>query len=295
MSKETAEYSFGGTSEGVSVDMGNVDTDEKVIGGSAKGITFDSDDLDKGTKSEPEDVADGSTEEGNSDDASGTDADEEGDGESTEVGEDAELGEWDPENEEVVAAYDARYSKDGKLDLEGVLSQEYFSNAAKGVEGLNEETYKYLEAKGISRSAIKQVEAMAQTQKAAEETSVKAHDQKLFDIAGGPDSLSQALEWGKKGGYSAEQQERFNKITKGKDFEAKQEAVEALMARYRRANPVNRPKLPKRDATKGQGKTVPGLKPFKDRNEMRQVRDSLKDNDTAGWAAFRARLAVTKE
>lgn len=135
---------------------------------------------------------------------------------------------------------------------------------------------------------------MAQTQKDQAAKGVVDADMRLFEAAGGADRLEAALKWGKEGGYTADQQKRFNTVTKGADQAAKEEAVLALMARYDKANPVKPRRLPLRDATKGQGQRTASLKPFKDRAEMREVRDSIKQGDTKAWANYNARRAASQ-
>ncbi|UIY29175.1 hypothetical protein LZK73_21825 [Neorhizobium galegae] len=287
MAKETAEYSISDGSKGISFSMGGGEDD--LIQTNAGTIEMDTDDI----PIDEEDDADTGADDGVDGEVDADDnADADGDSEETS---DTELGEFDPEDPEVVVKFDAKYTtEDGALDAEGSLSAEYFANLEKGVDGLNEETYKYLEAKGISRATVKQIEAMAATNREAQTKSVEAQDLKLFELAGGPDQLAAALKWGKDGGYTKEQQERFNKVTKGKDLAAKEEAVEALMARYKRANPPQKPTLPKRDATKGQGKVTSDVKPYATRQEMREVRNALRDNDKKGWERHNRRLAISK-
>ncbi|MER9178943.1 hypothetical protein [Mesorhizobium sp. M0767] len=249
---------------------------------------FDSDDLKK------EKTADVPTES----DESGLDGDNEGDaaGGDEPAGELEALPDFNAEDADNVAAYDERYTlEDGTIDLEGSLTTEFWANKEAGKEGLNDATYAYLQTKGISKATIKQVEAMAITNKDAANQGVVAQDGKLFEIAGGSDKLALALAWGKAGGYDAAAQARFNKATKGTDFEAKQDAVEALMARYNRANPAKKPTLPARDGTKGQGKGGnQAAVGFKDRAEMRSVRDALKQGDLQGWANYNRRRAASK-
>lgn len=283
MAKETAEYSLGGESRGLTIEMGGTEGED--IRHAAKDrVEFDTDELDA------DDVEAGADDAGEADTA---DDDAPGGGEDVEDA--GPLPDFDPEDPEVVEAYDAKFTTEsGELDVEGAFSAEYFSNLEKGVDGLNEATYEYLAAKGISKATVKQIEAMAATARDAEKAGASNHDDALFEIAGGPDELAKALAWGKEGGYSADQQKRFNKVTGGKDLEAKQEAVEALMSRYRRANPPKKPSLPKRDATKAQGRSSgDGAKPFTSRTEMREFRAQLRDNDTKGWAAFNARLKAS--
>ncbi|KAB2662747.1 hypothetical protein F9K91_21160 [Brucella tritici] len=295
MTAESADFDMGGGNQSLTIEMGEgADGSETIKRNDHATIEFNTDDV---RKENDEGELEGTLEDDDGDNGEGdasTTIDTDGDNEGEDTGED--LGAFDPEDQEVVSRFDARYlDADGDLDLEGALNKEFWDNAAKGKEGLNEATYEYLKSKGIKQSTIKQVEAMALTQKDSEEQGVKAQDQKLFSIAGGPDKLKEALAWGKAGGYTKEQQARFNQITSGTDLAAKEEAVEALMSRFSRANPTPKPKLPKRNATNGQGGKGPSVKPFKDRAEMRAMRDGLRDNDVKGWAQYNARLRATKD
>jgi hypothetical protein len=289
MAKETVEFSMGDNASSVSAQGDDVEVR------ATTGIEFDS--TDPRPKEEDENV---STQADADADAAGEGDDAEGDNEEPGSEEEGDEGgelpdTFDPEDPEVVAAFDAKYTlESGELDTEGALTAEYWANVEAGKDGLNDATYEYLASKGISKATVKQVEAMAQTQKDAEQASVKSQDFKLFEIAGGADKLQAALKWGKEGGYTEAQQKRFNEITKGKDLEAKEEAVEALMARYRKANPTPKPKVPARDATKGQATKAAAVKPFASREEMRKVRDSIAEGDKAAWAAYNRRRSVTK-
>ncbi|RWI06809.1 MAG: hypothetical protein EOQ89_03505 [Mesorhizobium sp.] len=290
MANETAEYTSPETPFSISMDADSGDVESKP----KETVAFDSNDLPDDEENDDVPSQDQSDESDDAGSDQGADQDDAGGDEEGPGGED-DLGAFDPEDPEVVAKFDQKYLKeDGFLDLDGVLTQEFWANAEAGKEGLNDETYAYLEARGISKAQVKQIEAMATTQKVQSEKSVVEADMKLFQVAGGPDKLQAALKWGKEGGYTADQQARFNKIAKGKDQAAKEEAVLALMARYEKANPPSKPRLPLRDGTKGQGQGAPSIKPFKDRAEMRTVRDAIKQGDTKAWANYNARRAISK-
>lgn len=288
MTKEYAESAF--PEEASSITMGDEDTEGR---NGVDTTSIDSNDIVKGD----EDVPSGESE---GDDAGGDQGGDQDDGEGLQSDSESSLSEedrgaFDPEDEEQVARFDAAFAnEDGSLDMEGRLTNHFWANIEAGKEGLDEGVYQYLESKGIKKSTVKQIEAMAVTNKDVQETSVTKHDHALFEVAGGPDKLAEALKWGKEGGYTKEQQARFNKVNSGKDLEAKKEAVEVLMARFNKANPKARPKVPARDATNGGGKkNGGGALPFKDRFEMRQMRDNLRENDHAGWALFRKRRAAS--
>lgn len=288
MPSETANFTIPDTSTAISMTEGG---QPEVV--NAKATNFDSNDI----KEKPEDVSTGKPDVREGDDleapgdGEGEAGEDETEGEQSEV-----LGDFNAEDPEVVAKFDAKYlDAEGDLDIDGAISKEYWANIEAGKEGLDEATYAYLKSKGIKASTIKSYEAMAKTVKDAETQSVAAHDAKLFEVAGGPDKLAEALEWGKKGGYSAEAIARFNKTTAGKDLEAKEEAVEALMAKFHRANPPAKPVLPQRDATKGQGQQKPSVKPFKDLGEAKKVRDALGDqpSNSPGWQDYNRRRAAS--
>ena len=299
MADNSLDVSVGGTPS-MSLQMGG--DGDTVKRQETDRVEFDTDDLapeeeDQDGDAVQDDAQDAPGESG-SDDDSGESEEDAGDDEGAD--DEADLGDFDPEDEEVVAKFDAKYlTEDGQIDAEGSLSAEFFANAEKGIEGLNEGTYAYLESKGISKATVKQIEAMAATQKDAATKSVVADDIKLMSLVStpgkqdGPERLQAALAWGKEGGYDADAQKRFNAVMKGKDYQAKADAVEALVARYEKANPPKKPTLPKRDATKGQGQRTSSIKPYASRAEMQKAMKGFGDN-RAAWETHKQRLAVSK-
>jgi hypothetical protein len=269
------------TPSSISISMGNDGPEVKQTQNDM--VSFDTDDLDD------EEVP------GAKSDAGADDAGSEGDADEGDAEGDAEdLGEFDAEDPDVVAKFDSRYlTEAGTIDAQGSLSAEYFANVAKGVDGLNEATYAYLETKGVDRATVKQIEAMKATEAAAADKGVVAEDLKLMTAAGGAEPLAEAIKWGKEGGYDKAAQDRFNKVMKGKDFDAKQDAVDALMARFGKAQKAVKPTLPKRDATKGQGTPSPSVKGYKDRAEMRKAMSEIGDSRPKA-EAHKRRLSVTK-
>lgn len=215
-----------------------------------------------------------------SDDDLGADGSEEG-GDGDEGADDpVDLPEaFNAEDPETVAAFEKTYLKDGELNEEA-LSQEFFANAEKGQDGLNEATYDFLKSKGVSKATAKRVEALLVNEADATKNSAKQQDFALFEVAGGSDSLKSMLDWGKNGGYTADQQKRFNDVMKGTDLEAKKEAVELLKSRFSSSDEA-RPTTPKRDATKGNGKPSNAVKPFASRQEWRAARRAAGDNKDA--------------
>lgn len=224
------------------------------------------------------------------------DADEGDEVGDTEDNQEDELGEFDPENAE---AWDAKYLNEEGNYNEEALTAEFDGNEGKG---LNEATYAYLATRGISKEFAKQIEAALVTKRDADAGEVAKQkgqdDLQLMTIAGGPEPLKAALDWGKSEGYSEEAQKRFNAVMEGDDFVAKQEAVELLISRHSKAISSAKPTTPKRDATKGGGKpSKRSLQPFKSREEYHAALDAAGDNQTQimgitrRWMASPARAA----
>lgn len=173
------------------------------------------------------------------------------------------LGEWKPEDPEVAAKFEARYfTKEGKFNYAEV-SREFYSNAKDGLPGtLHEDTYKFLEdTLGITKEAAQQIERGLV---ADGEKSTSAFYQRV----GGKERYNAAVEWGKKN-YTPAQRERFNTLTRGTDAAARDDAVDALLARFdkavpkadatatRRGPPQRRAAAPERTVA-GQGSTAAG-------------------------------------
>lgn len=223
----------------------------------------------------------------------GSDETAEDQDESDESDADEDLGEFVAED---VEKWDAKYQNDeGELNQE-LLTSEFEANFADGTADINEGTRAYLKSKGISDGMIDAQIAAYQTIQEAAKNAAKDHDLKLFEIAGDTDTLKDALAWGKSEGYSEEQKKRFNAVMDGDDLLAREEAVEILMARYNKANPKTKPKprLPQRDATKGQGRksNTPAIRPFANKDEWRQAkRDAGDDHERVREVAIRRRAS----
>ncbi|MCW2317134.1 hypothetical protein M2322_002688 [Rhodoblastus acidophilus] len=143
-----------------------------------------------------------------------------------------ELGEWKTGDPEIQDKFDGHYFKEGQLNQEA-LSKEFWTNFEKaGADkaGLNDATYAYLkDTLGVSKEFVKDVEkALVAQANAANET--------FYKSVGGKDRFEAAVKWGREGGYTPAQRERFNKA-RAEGGEAFQDAVEALMARYTKVNP----------------------------------------------------------
>ncbi len=216
----------------------------------------------------------------------------------TEGGEadDSDLGEYDPENEEVRAKFDAKYTdpETGELNKD-VIGSEFWDNLAKAqAEGaevkdhgyLNPATYAYLkDTYKLSDAFITEVEQGLVARNLAER-------QSFYSKVGGEARFSAAAAWARGGGYTPEQVARFNELSKkgGADFD---DAVEALMNRAFKAGalkgvpggqngggakqdsrPGRRPSTPQRDATRGAaaaGTTAEARDVFKSTAEYQQA------------------------
>jgi hypothetical protein len=165
------------------------------------------------------------------------------------------LPDYDPDDAEAVDAYEAAFLQDdGSPNLDR-LTAEWFKNAngdpSKG--GLNEGTYSFLQERyGLTREQIKEFEAGQVARQTQAQT-------QLYERAGGKERLDAAVKWGAQGGYTPAQRQRFNAAMNSGDPEVVADAVDALVARYERANPRarqpvrpqgRRPVSPQRDATR---------------------------------------------
>lgn len=152
------------------------------------------------------------------------------------------LPKWDPENEETRAAFDTRFfNADQKLNLTA-LTTEFWGNAKDGKTGaLSEDTYSYLEhTLGVTKDAAKAIEKGLVADRMAE-------DGKFWQRVGGKQRYADALQFGKDT-YSPEAKARFNAAITGTDVGARDDAIDALMMRYQKANP---------GAARAEGRRVP--------------------------------------
>lgn len=197
--------------------------------------------LDEGAEDQPE----GDKPEGEGDEAGEPEADA--------------LPDYDPENEEVRAQYDARYFKDGELDR-AALSSEFWASFAKAdgdvsKAGLSEGAYAYLkDTLGVTKEMAKDLEAGLVAKH-------KEDQQTFFQRFGGVERYNRAITWAKGGGYSEDQQARF-RAAYDRGGADRDDAVDALMNRFhrstgggnkdaRRGPPGRRSSTPERDATGG--------------------------------------------
>jgi hypothetical protein len=154
-------------------------------------------------------------------------------GEETPAPEEGDLPDFEP-TEEVIAQYDAKYFReDGTLDIEGALSKEFWGSydpADLSKAGLKESTYAYLKERlGLSKEQVKEVEAgqLARAEKQQEA---------FYKSVGGKQRFDTAVQWAQQGGYTKEQQDRFNAMT-AKGGQDSMDAIDALMSRFDRARP----------------------------------------------------------
>lgn len=163
----------------------------------------------------------------------------------------AALPDFDPANDEVRGKYDQRYfTEEGKLNL-ATLTKEFWGNAKDNTPGtLNAGTYKYLEAQlGLTKDAVTSIEKGLVAQQ-------RESNSAFFNKVGGRQRWGEALEWGKKN-YTPEQRERFNAVLQGSDGIARDEAVEALMARFGKVSPApSRRGPPRRGASPDRSATT---------------------------------------
>lgn len=227
---------------------------EKAVTGAGTGLTFEAG-QDKLVRGLPEGDEEQETP---SDDAETPEGEAAGEEDAPETeGDDTApepLPDFDLDNEDVVAKYDAKYiTPEGKLDVTGSLSEEFWANydpANPSKPGLGENTYKYLEERfGLDRAAVIEVEQgqVARQQK---------QQQEFYQRVGGKARYEAAVNWG-RANYTPEQQAAFN-AARQKGGTAFDDAVDALLHRYGkvapqqqqgRRGPPRRPSTPSRDAT----------------------------------------------
>jgi hypothetical protein len=206
-----------------------------------------------------------------------------------------DLGEFDPNNAEVVGKFEDTYiENDGSLN-EQRLSEEWFKNSGGDLSkgGLNESTYNFLQDRyGLSREQIKSIE---EGQIARQRLALTT----LHDRAGGKANYDAAVEWGRKGGYTAAQRQRFNAAINSGDPDAAADAVEALMSRFSRATGRNvrikgrRPATPVRDVTT-EGRPAGGNQGYATRADwQKEFREARESGDQKKLAEVRRKLAAS--
>lgn len=282
-----------GTKPGASITMGDPYTESKpvVTDAEANSQSVQFDDYEKPVKEDDNPATDDNDSEDESDKQTPTDTDDdvdqgEGDEQEGDTESDALTEQQSSEISERILDGDS-----GQLNKDA-LTAEFDANEGKG---LNDDTYKFLAEKfGVSKEMAQDIEAGLISKRSE---AVTQSSQAMFDVAGGPDALAKALEWGKNGGYNEAEQKRFNDVTKGSDQDAQSDAVGSLMYRYNKSNPtkVDTTK-PQRDITQGASQVSPqanSLKPFESRADYRVAMRKAKNNPAAQKVAAR-RLAVSK-
>lgn len=162
-----------------------------------------------------------------------------------------DLGEYkDEDAEKWVAAYK---TKEGTLDTARLTAEWYKNKSAEGDASgkLNEGTYKFLEKQGLSRADVDAIGLALEAQSRTIQTG-------LVERAGGQEGLDAALAWGRAGGYTKTQLDRFNSAMSSNNLEQMQEAIDLLTARYSKANPkAEAPTRPKETRGAAVPRTVP--------------------------------------
>lgn len=230
---------------------------------------------------------------------------EEGGQEGDQGGEEAsaashDLPAFDPSNQEVVQQYETSYlGKDGEPNLDSLASV-WLKSAKRDASGnvtgaLPDDVYKFLDQRGYSKDLVKSVEA-------GQIALLQQSEQALYARAGGQQHLQAAMEWGKKGGYTQAQRQRFNAIINGTDREAAIEQVDLLMQRYGAATgngrrPVSRvnPRRSVAASASASGQGDGGLKPYANYEEYKEdLRKAQKEGNQKLLNENRARLKVSK-
>lgn len=202
------------------------------------------------------------------------------------------LPDFDPTKPEVAEAYNARFTTEGGGYNMANLSADFYAN---GGEGLSEGTYKWLESRGIDRATAKQIE---EGQKALAGSGVN----ELFTRAGGEDAYRGAIAWATEGnGYTPEQRKAFNAaLDVGGEHAAM--AVDALMARAKKANPggfrAARRQSPARttgNAGGGAAPAAPAVKPYASYADYQaDLRKAKAENNQALFDEVRRRGKASK-
>lgn len=235
-------------------------------------------------------------------------ADDKAEEEETAEGEGDDLGEFDPDNEEVVSKFDAKFTTEvegGGVEINSAAfsAEVDVDLKAGGTGALKPATYEYLKARfGVSKdyadSLIKgQLALRAQNEDA------------FYAKVGGAETYAKKLEWAKTG-YTPAQKARFNAAVAAGGEEAA-DALDLLNAKYAAATSkgteeggdgkdvgkrpgigIRRPASPKKSTTTSAN---PGggtdLKPFADAEEHRKAQaEALKSGDKAKLDLVRKRL-----
>jgi hypothetical protein len=155
------------------------------------------------------------------------------------------LPDYDPEKPEVQAQYDSRYFPEGKLNRD-VIGQEFWQHFLKADPKdrkpygmLPEGVYKYLEAEtGLDRKTINEYEEGLVAKEANKATAAStALAERFAKVDGGKPVYDAATKWGREGGYTKEARDRFNALLAKGPSEDLDDSIDALVARYRKANP----------------------------------------------------------
>lgn len=204
---------------------------------------------------------------------------------------------FDVAKPEAVEAFTKAYvNPDGKFNLQA-LSADWQRNAKANPDGtftggLTEDTYKFLETKGIDRATAKAVEA-------GQVAIIQQKRTAVFALAGGEQSYAAALKWATEGkGYDAAARAKFNQDLNAGGASQK-DAVDLLMQRYAKANPTPRRASPAKSAadaanSSGASDLPAGVKPYNNLKEYTaDFRKATASNDQALLNLSRARLRAS--
>lgn len=217
-----------------------------------------------------------------------------------------DLGDFDPDNEETVSKFDAKFTVEGEGGG-AEINQAAFSAEvdadlkAGGTGSLKPATYEYLKARfGVTKEYA---DSLIKGQLALRSQNEDA----FYAKVGGAETYAKKLEWAKTG-YTPAQKARFNAAVAAGGEEAA-DALDLLNAKYAAANKgaedgdgkdvgkrpgigIRRPASPKKSTTTSAN---PGggtdLKPFADAEEHRKAQaEALKSGDKAKLDLVRKRL-----
>lgn len=167
-------------------------------------------------------------------------------------------------------------------EVKGIVSQVDFDNFSKEYNetgALTEDTYKSLEAKGLSKDIVDNYIA---GQKALAETKAS----KLLEYVGGQDNYNLLIDWA-KANYSPEQAQLFDSALFSGDETRVQEQVDLLAFRMSKGG------VRRVEGTSTSGSV--GMKAFKDKGEWQQAtRNPLYSRDAKYTEMVDARYLASK-
>lgn len=204
---------------------------------------------------------------------------------------------FDATKPEAVEAYTKAFTAaDGSFNM-AALSTDWSKNAkvdpkTGDISGaLSEDTYKFLETKGIDRATAKRVEE-------GQTALLTQQRQSVFTLAGGAEKYNAAVEWARSGGYSDEAKKKFNTDLNAGGA-AQKDAIDLLMNRYGTANPTRQqrqvsPKRSTAEAASGGGQGNSGVQPYETYADyQKDLREARSTSNQAKLDSTRARFAAS--